>query len=168
MSKGTDNKDQIDSNQTEHYNNVGPIINKLVAINNKTSRRDNDYKTEYLLRGAWNKKIRKQKSLEQIKQRRITTNQEYRRMIGKQKQTGHKMQGKENLKGDKTCSGTKAAKPERQKRVKTIATEPDRRKQTNQVASNDNINNCLKNYIKIIQKKNKKKFKKIKKIKIKI
>ena len=73
-SKEMDSKDKIDSNQTDHYNKIDSIINKPVAKNNKIIRRDNDYKIEYLLRGAWNKRNRKQKSLEQIRQRSITTN----------------------------------------------------------------------------------------------
>ena len=53
MNKETDNRDRTYNNQTDHYSKIAPIINKPVAKNNKTTRKDNDCKTEYLLRGVW-------------------------------------------------------------------------------------------------------------------
>ena len=62
MNKETDNRDRTYNNQADHYSKIAPIINKPVAKNNKTTRKDNDCKTEYLLKGVWIQRYHKQKN----------------------------------------------------------------------------------------------------------
>ena len=52
MNKEIDNRDRTYHNPSDHYSKIAPIINNPVA-KNKTTRKDNDCKTEYLLKGVW-------------------------------------------------------------------------------------------------------------------
>ena len=49
MSKEIGNRGRTYYNQTDHYSKIAPIINNPVA-KNKTTRKDNDCKTDYLLK----------------------------------------------------------------------------------------------------------------------
>ena len=49
MCKEIGNRGRTYYNQTDHYSKIAPIINNPVA-KNKTTRKDNDCKTDYLLK----------------------------------------------------------------------------------------------------------------------